>query len=68
MIRLPEWIHIETSMMDETILPATQGIEFIRRSRSWKRGSSQREALRNDFNTLPKGDMILDLCRLLLGF
>ena len=33
MIRLPERRrHIETSMMDETMLPTTQGIRFIRSS------------------------------------
>ncbi len=38
-IRLPD--HIETSMLDGTILPTTQGIKFIRSSRSSKRGSSR---------------------------
>jgi len=28
--------------MDGTILPTTQGSRFIRRSRSWKRGSSRK--------------------------
>jgi len=59
MIRLPEWIHIETSMMDETILPATQGIEFIRRRGSWKRGSSRRGSTLGSTLALPSGKIPL---------
>ncbi len=38
-VRLPERRHIKNSMLDGAILPTTQGIKFIRSSRSVKRGS-----------------------------